>query len=59
MIKPEDRFHSFCGRSFMSHKLIMTKKYKISEWIHSKNAFYTDMYNKNSIYKTIFYAKLK
>lgn len=58
MIKTEDRFHSFCGCSFMSHKLIMTRKYKISEWIYNKDDFYMDMYNKNSIAKTTYYAKL-
>ena len=58
MIKPEDRFHLFCGRIFTSYKLTTAKKYKIEKWRHGKDEFYAYMYNKNSLAKTTYYAEL-
>ena len=59
MIKPEDIFYTFCGCFFTSRKIDIAEKYKIGQWIHGKEDFYIAMYNKHSLSKTTYYAKLK
>ena len=59
MIKSEDIFYAFCGRFFTSREIDMEEKYKIQQWIYGKDDFYMAMYNKHSMSKTTYYAKLK
>lgn len=59
MIKSEDIFYAFCGRFFTSREIDMAGKYKIQQWIYGKDDFYMTMYNKKSMSKTTYYAKLK
>lgn len=59
MIKSEDIFYAFCGRFFTSPEIYMAEKYKIQQWIYGKDDFYKAMYDKHSMSKTTYYAKLK
>ena len=58
MIKPEDIFNSCSGCFFVSHTLTMAEKYRTQKWQLGKYYFYTYMYNKDAISKTIYYAEL-
>lgn len=59
MIKSEDIFYTFCGRFFTAREIVMAGKYEIQQWIYGKDDFYMAMYNKKSMSKTTYYAKLK
>ena len=58
MIKPEDKFRSFCGSSFSFCTLSTLEKYRTQKFRLGKVCFYMSMYNKNSIYNTTYYAEL-
>ena len=58
MIKPEDIFNSCSGCFFVSHTLTMAEKHRTQKWQLSNYYFYTYMYNKDAISKTIYYAEL-
>ena len=57
MIKPEDKFRSFCGSSFSFYTLITLEKHRTQKFQWGKNCFYISMYDKNSIYNTTYYAE--
>ena len=59
MIKPEDKFRSFCGSSFTIKTLDRIKKYNVQKYIWNKDYFYVNMYRTDSISKTTYYAELK
>ena len=58
MIKPEDKFRSFCISSFSFYTLITLEKYRTQKWKLGEYYFYMSMYDKNSIYNTTYYAEL-
>lgn len=58
MIKPEDKFRSFCGSSFSFLTLSTLEKYRTQKWRWGKDYFYINMYRTNSISKTTHYAEL-
>ena len=58
MIKPEDIFNLRSGYFLVSHTLTKAKKYRTQKWQLGTYYFYTYMYNKDEISKTIYYAKL-
>ena len=45
MIKPEDKFRSFCGSSFTLGTLITTEKFITQKWRWGKDSFYVNMYH--------------
>ena len=49
----------FADVFFTSREIDMEEKYKIQQWIYGKDDFYMAMYNKHSMSKTTYYAKLK
>ena len=58
MIKPEDKFRSFCGSSFALCTLSTTEKYITQKWRWRKNRFYRNMYRADGISKTTYYVEL-
>ena len=58
MIKPEDKFRSFCGSSFLFCTLSTLEKYSTQKWRWRKDYFYINMYRPDSISKTNYYAEL-
>ncbi len=58
MIKPEDKFYSFCGSSFALDTLITIEKYSTQKLRWRKNCFYENMYRGDSISKTTYCAEL-
>ena len=58
MIKPEDKFRSFCGSSFALGTLSTTEKYITRKWRWRKNGFYENMYRADGISKTTYYVEL-
>lgn len=58
MIKPEDKFRSFCGSYFALDTLSTIEKYRTQKWRWGKNCFYENMYRRDSIPKTTYYVEL-
>ena len=58
MIKPEDKFRSFCGSSCTLGTLSTTEKFITQKLRWGKYYFYMSMYGKNSIYNTTYYVEL-
>ena len=58
MIKPEDKFRSFCGSCFALGALSTIEKYRTQKWRWGKNGFYENMYRIDSISKTTYYVEL-
>ena len=58
MIKPEDKFRSFCGSYFEVDAIITIGKYRTQKFRWGKKCFYMSMYDKNSIYNTTYYVEL-
>ena len=57
MIKPEDKFRSFCGSSFSFYTLITLEKHRTQKFRWSKDCFYINMYRPDSISKTTYYVE--
>lgn len=57
MIKPEDKFRSFCGSSFELDVLSTLEKYTTQQWRWGKDYFYINMYRPDSISKTTYYVE--
>ena len=57
MIKPEDKFRSFCGSSFSLFTLSTLEKYRTQKWRWGKDCFYINMYRPDSISKTTYYVE--
>ena len=58
MIKPEYILNLRSGYFLVSHTLTMAEKYRTQKLQLGTYYFYTYMYNKYEISKTIYYAKL-
>lgn len=58
MIKPEDKFRSFCGSSFELDALSTLEKYRTEKWRWGKDYFYINIYKPYSISKTTYYVEL-
>lgn len=58
MVRPQDRFRSFCNVMPLQMKLISNKTYQYIKWHDDKYAFYLNMYSKNSTSSSTYCADL-